>query len=225
MAESIENKYFGGQEIIYPKLSHEANKWNEKELKRIKEYTQKVNHKYQGELAEFAEIAKNFSFEEILVSEDAENPYVLLSFPKKQIVPERYLQHYSEVIKKIVPEKRTKEALEIMFFHERLHSTLEEAASEDEITNKFYDDLAQTEKQLEKLRSKKENTQDVKERLRLEIEERELSEKHSALEKKISDLEDITEMEVNRKIIKESPNLDAIVSLSLIELMLSDGII
>ncbi len=146
-------------------------------------------------------------------------------FPKKQIVPKRYLKHFSDVIKKIVPEKRVKEALKTMFLHERLHSSLKEAAAEDEITNKFYGDLAQTENQLEKLRAKKENTQEAKERLRLEIEESELSEKRKALQKKINDFEEIVEMEVNRKIIKESPNFDGIASLSLIELMLSDGII
>ncbi len=41
MEGNIEKGHFGAQEIISPKLSYEANKWNEKELKGIKEYTRK----------------------------------------------------------------------------------------------------------------------------------------------------------------------------------------
>lgn len=227
MLQRIEKGHFKEKEpeIIYPKLSDKAIAWNEEELKKVKEYTEKINNKYQGELDELTEIAKNYLFEEVLTSEHAENPYVLPRFPKKQILPGRYLKHYSEVIKKIFPEKYIKPAMETMFLHEILHSSLKEAAAGDEVINKFYNDLAQTEKQLENLRSKKENTSEVKERLRLEIEESELSKKRNALQEKIDNFEEIVEMEVNRKVIKESPNFDAIAAFSLIEPMLSDGII
>ncbi len=166
MSENIEKRYFKGREIFIPERHNEFKEGVRKDLEKEKKHTQEIKGKYQKELGDLTKRAKNFAFEEILVSERNGDPYVFSLFPHIVVIPDRYPLNYG-LIQGFVPKNRLEEGIEMLFFHERLHSAAEIARDANGTRR---------------------------------------------------------EIEVNRKMMKETPNLDAIASLALIQPMLSKGV-
>jgi len=223
MIEKIERRsFFRGREIIPLKGTPDEINENKKQLEKDRTHTKVVKRKYKKELGELTNIAKSFAFEELLFSEDTERPCVCPYFPNIVIIPDRYATNYS-IIQRFVPENRLEEGVRAMFFHERLHSLGDAVKYKNTVGVEFRKEQRQLKEEIDIFQVKKDRAVGIKEILHLGIEEQILNEDARLMLERTSDYDNKEEIIVNRQLMKEAPNIDAIASLMLIDRMLSDG--
>lgn len=157
-----------------------------------------------------------------MVSEDAEYPRTTLFLPEEISIPERDFIN-RPIIKEFVPEEYCKYATEMRFFHERSHFTSKEAREANNVRNKLLKEKRQLENKMEEINSAK-----GKEKLRLIlglIDEQGYMKKIEDVDKKIEDIDEKIEIIANRQMLNETPNLDAIVAMALVEPMFGEGLV
>lgn len=222
----IENKaFFKGREIMPPKGWSDEGKENDKRhIEKERLYTKGVRGKYEKGLRQLAKKANNFSFQELLISEDQERPGVFPHFPNILTIPEGYVTNYG-LIQEFVPENRLEEGLNALFYHERLHSIGDAVKHKNDIGVKFKKEQGELKEKINNLIARKNVHLNIKESLLLEIEEQQLNGEAGLMLGKISDYDKKEEIIVNRQLMKETPSVDALASLMLLDYMLSDGIV
>lgn len=200
-------------------------------IERDRKHTEEERERNKLEKSKFADIAENFSCEELLVSEEEERPTVGPSFPTILIIPDRYPANL-KLIQKFVPEERLEEAINRLCFHERLHSMGPSAKHQNNFGVKISKELVEQkgraiEKrgELQEILDQIGKTVGDKELIRAIIDGQQLLKEGEKMIEKLNNHREKLEIITDRQLMKETSNVGALASLMLIDPMLSDGVV
>lgn len=227
MIEKIERRtFFKGREIVAPKgFPVEIINDERKRIGANREYTLNVKDINPVEKQRFAMIADKYSFPELLVSKEQMRPGIEPNFPTIVTIPDRYPANYA-IIHKFVPKNRLVEGISTLFLGLRLNSVGESAKHQNNFGLIISEEKMLFIKKLEEFQSTFNHTDRAlgeTQLMKLVLRSHQLNLEKKVMLKGISDYEQKQEEITDRQLMKETPDIDSIASMMLIDSMLSRG--
>ncbi len=219
--------FFKGREVFHPKGWPDEIIGDEGErIKRDRIYTDDQKRRHQLGKGIFTKAANKYAFRELLVSEVQERPGFEPNFPATVTIPDRYPINYA-IIKEFVPEKRLEEGINMLFLSLRLNSIGLSAEHQNKFGLIISEEKLQFIKKLndfeETLNQTKENSANNNLRQLVERGQR-LEREKLEMFGEINNYEQEQERIIDRQLMKETPDIDSIASMMLIDSMLSGGV-